>query len=151
MGARTLIWLVMSAAIAIATGCSGTQEVTPMDEADQAFIDLRDQIRLLITDANRQSKVVELVSALESDLNNLGGRVSERQRQIQELNANYDATRAEFEALLAETNLEIRANRESVTARYESLVEYTTPEEREALEKYRSKAISQAIKAMRSI
>jgi len=141
----------MSAAIAIAAGCSGTQEVTPMDEADQAFIDLRDQIRLVITDTDRQMKVVELASALESDLNELGVTVLERQRRLQELNANYDATRADFEALLAETKLEVRTKRESVTEQYESLVEYTTPEEREALDKYRSKAISQAIKAMRSI
>jgi len=149
LGVKTSIWLTIS--IAIAAGCSGTQEVTPMDEAEQAFIDLRAQIRLVITNSDRQMKVMELVSALESDLNKLGDAVTKRQRRIRELNASYDTKRADFEAFLAESKLEIGAKRESVTDRYGSLVEHTLPEEREALDKYRSKAIKQAIKAMRSI
>lgn len=151
MRIRTTIGLGLVTALVIVVGCAGRNEVTATDKSDQAFIELRNQVRLVITDTDRQAKIVELISALQADINQLGVSYSGRQTRIRELNANYDATRTDFVAFIDERNREIAAARLRVTQQYRTLSECTTPAERELLNNYRSKAISAAISAMRAI
>jgi len=151
MRTKTTIALALVAAFVVAMGCAGRKDVTAMDKSDQAFIDLRNQVRLVITDTDRQARIVELISALQADIEQLGVSYSGRQTRIRELNANYDATREDFVALIEERNREVAEARLRVSRQYETLSEYTTPAEREQLNKYRSKAISAALSAMRSI
>ena len=75
----------------------------------------------------------------------------ERRKQIQALNADYDAPKAEFEALLTEIGRDRVANQERVSQTYRKLLEVITTEEWTKLAKSRGKAMNAAIKALQTI
>jgi hypothetical protein len=70
---------------------------------------------------------------------------------VRELNANYDTTRAEFEALLAKIEAEVRDNRQRVSKTHQELLANVTPEERSAIAKTHTKAMNTAIQTIQSI
>ena len=96
----------------------------------QAFEDLRTNIREAITDPARETETIRLVGVLEEDLAALRTNIAARKIKVRELNANYDTTRAEFEALLAEIEADVRDNRRRVSKTHQALLANVTPEER---------------------
>jgi hypothetical protein len=67
------------------------------------------------------------------------------------LNANYDTTRAEFDAFLKQVSTEIQASQQRVSKRHRAFLAVTTTEEWSQLSKVRSKAMTAAVKSMQAI
>lgn len=122
-------------------GCGGTPP--DADEVErQAFDDLREEVRLTIDDADREGAVLTIVDQLQVDFVNVRRLAEQRRESLRAVNSNYDATREQFEELLAEFGQQ----REEGHARFqESRKAFrgaTTPEEWARLEKASTKAMA---------
>ena len=126
-------------------------DVAPVDAEKQAFEDLRAEIAEVITDPAREAETIRLVGVLEEDLAALRSNIAARKKRARELNANYDTPRAEFEAFLASVEAEVRDHKERVSETHRALLASATVEERSAINKIHSKAMSAAIKTIQSI
>ena len=142
-----LLFTVLGAAIA---GCAGKDDVLPTDVEKQAFEDLRDEVREVISDPARETEVIALVNALAEDFSALRDKIAERNRQVGQLNANYDATRAEFETFFDRIDSEIRSSQQRATKSHRALLAATTPEEWSAISKARTKALNAAIRSIQA-
>jgi hypothetical protein len=68
-----------------------------------------------------------------------------------ELHADYDTTRAEFDAFINASNVEIHLNRQRILETRKAFIATTTPEEWNQIFDTRTDAISAAIDATQSI
>lgn len=141
---RPRIFLLVAAACILAS-CGGKDAVAPADSEKQAFEDLRIEVREAIDDPAREAEVLAVVDSLSADLGTLRQSISERNSQVRRLNANYDTTRADFEAFFERIYAEIQSNRQRVSATHRTLVATTTAEEWAQISKARTKAMNAAI------
>lgn len=143
---------VLFAVIAFAiTGCGGRDAVAPIELRQQAFEDLRGEIRAAIDDPAREAEAITMVDALVEDFNKLRERTLDRRRRARQLNADYDTTRAEFEALFDLVDKDIQANKRQVSERQRALFAITTPDERSAIAKAHTRAMDAAIRHIQTI
>ena len=142
--------LLCVAVVSLFVACA-KDDVTPVDMEKQAFEDLRTEIRDAVTDPAREAEAIRLVGVLEEDLAELRATIRARKNRVMELNANYETSRADFDAFLAEVETEIQDNRRQVSATRKAFLANMTPEERSAIAKTRTKAINAAIKTIQAI
>ena len=131
--------------------CAGKDDMAPVDVEKQAFEDLRIDIREAITDPAREAEAIRLVGMLEEDLAVLRTNIAARKIHVHELNANYDTSRAEFEAFLAGIEAEVRDNKQRVSETHRVFLTNVTPEERSAVAKSHTKAMNAAITTLQAI
>ena len=139
--------LLIAATAGLLTACAGSSDVSPVDEEKQAFDDFRNEVRVVIADPARQTEVIALIDTLAENLHTVQEGILDRNRRARQLNANYDASRADFEALFEEATGEIIATQKIATESHRALLTITTSEEWSALSKTRSRAIDAAIKS----
>ena len=132
---------VLSLIFILVAGCGGTPP-DPVDLEQQAFDDLRGEVRLVVEDGGRETAVLAIVDELQADFVRLRELAEGRRQGLRELNADYDATRAQFEVLLAEFSEQRQASHARFKATREALRESTTPEEWSELEKASTKAMT---------
>ena len=137
--------LLIGATVTIFAGCGGKEAVAPADVQEQAFEDLRTEIRVAIDDPEREEEAIRLVDALVADFADLRESVSERNQRARQLNSNYDTTRAEFDEFYARIYAEIQANQQMVLKRQHELVAVTTADEWTQISDARTEAMSAAI------
>ncbi len=147
-GRCVLIFAIVASVIA---GCAGSDDLAPIDEEKLAFEDLRSGLRAAIDNPAREAEVIRLVGVLEEDLAVLRSNITERKTRARELNANYDTSRAEFEAFLAKIEAEVRDNKQEVSKTHRALMATVTSEERSAVAKSHTKAMIAAITTLQSI
>lgn len=145
---RYAILLCVTTAVA---ACGGKDNVTPADTESQAFDDLRDEVRAVVEDPAREAQAILLVDSLQHDFKALRSVLEERSSRTRELNADYDTTRAVFDAHLKSALAELRESRRVVTKTQLALREALSPEEREQLDRAHSKAMTATIKSMQAI
>jgi chromosome segregation ATPase len=141
-------WTLAMLLAAIA-GCGGKEALAPVELEKQAFEDLRAEIRHVIDDPARELEAIALVDALSEDLNTLRENMADRRRRAKQLNADYDTTRADFEAFLAEVNGQIKSNKRQVSATQHALFAVTTAAERSSISRAHSKAMDAAARHIR--
>jgi len=142
--------LLCIAVASLVVACA-KDDVAPVDVEKQAFEDLRTEIVVAITDPVREAETIRLVGVLEEDLAALRTNIAARKIHVRELNANYDAPRAEFEAYLAGVEAEVRDHKRRVSETHRALLANMTAEERSAIAKTHTKAMNAAIKTIQSI
>ncbi len=143
---------VLFAAIAFAfAGCGGKEAVAPLEVEERAFEDLRSEIRGAIDDPAREAEAITLVDALAAELITLREKISERRRRAKQLNADYDTSRADFEAFFDQIDKEIQSNKRQVSEKQRALFAITTPDERSAVSKAHTKAMDAAIRNIQAI
>jgi chromosome segregation ATPase len=143
--------MLFAAIACVFASCGGKNAVAPIEIEKQAFDDLRTEIREVIDDPAREAEAITLVDALAEDLNTLRERISERRRRARQLNADYDTSRADFEALFDEVDKEIQSNKRQVSEKQRELLSVTTPDERSAISKAHTKAMDAAIRHIQTI
>ena len=74
-----------------------------------------------------------------------------RQARAKKLNANYDTTRAEFEAFFERVNRDIRLNRQQAGKSHRAILAILTPDEWSQISKARTSVMSAATKAIQLI
>ncbi len=140
------------AAIACAfAGCASKDDVSPADVETQAFEDLRTEIRAVIDDPAREGEAIALVNELSEDLGALRETIAKRRQRVRELNADYDTTRADFEAFFDRVDRQIQWNKRQVSEKHREFLAIMTPDERSAISKTHSKARDAAIRNIQAI
>ena len=132
------------------TGCANNK-ATPAEIEQQAFDDLRAELREVIDDPSRAAAAVAVVDELEVDLADLRQRIETRKQRVRALNADYYTPRAEFEAYLNQVAQEIRQNRNQVSDTYERFLAAVSADERAAIRKAQTQAMNAAIQSIQSI
>ncbi len=132
-------------------GCASKDDVSPADVEKQAFEDLRSEIRAVIDDPAREGEAITLVDELSEDLNTLRETIAKRRQRVRELNADYDTTRADFEAFFDQVDRQIRWNKRQVSEKQREFLAIMTPDERSAIAKTHSKARDAAIRNIQTI
>jgi len=144
--------LVISSLLAILfVGCAGQGGVNLVDVEKQAFDDLRSEIRIAINDAERETKAIALVDELAEELESLRSLKTNSREQGRKLNANYDTTRAEFDAFISASNVDIRLTQQRILEKRVAFIAITTLEEWNQIFSARTNAISAAIEAIQPI
>ena len=154
MSERTLSLNSAMVFVAIAcafAGCASKDDVSPMEVEKQAFEDLRSEIRAVIDDPANEREAITLVDELSEDLNTLRERISERRQRVRELNADYDISRADFEAYFDQVDGQIQANKRQVSEKRRALFAILAPDERSAISKAHTKARDAAIRNIQAI
>lgn len=131
-------------------GCGGSPTADE-DIQGQAFEDMRNEIRSVIDDNEREATVLALVDRLETDFAELQNTAERRRSRLRELNADYDATRPQFDAFLADYNEQLERSHADFRESHRALVESTTSEEWSALAKSNTRTMKQLAKSISSI
>ncbi len=143
---------VLFAAIACAfAGCGGKEVVAPIDVEREAFENLRTEIRKVIDDPARESEAIVIVNWLVDDLDTLREKISARRERVWQLNADYDTSRADFQAFFDQVDKEIQSHKRQVSERQRELFAVTTPDERSAISKVHTKAMDAATRNIQTI
>ena len=130
--------------------CSGgPSEIEDVEQ--QAFDDLREEVRLAIDDTEREAAVIDIVNQLQTEFGNLRELAESRRKRLRALNADYDATREAFAELLADFEAEREVSHSRFIELRESLETNATPEEWAMLEKTNTKAMAQLAAAIAAI
>jgi len=145
---RCLLVAVIAFSVA---ACAGKEKLSAIDVEQQAFEDLRSEIREVIGDSARAADAIALVNALSDELSALRRDVADRKRRARQLNADYDASRADFEALAEQFNRERRLNRQRVLDEHRALLTIMTPAEWTVISKVHTKAMKATIKTLQAI
>jgi Glu-tRNA(Gln) amidotransferase subunit E-like FAD-binding protein len=128
--------------LALLLGACSNAPPTVEEVEGQAFNDLREEIRLVIDEPDRQATVLGIVDELMVDFVELRRLAEARRMELHELNANYDATREQFTNLLARfAEQRSRSHQQFVETR-RSLRSATTPDEWAELQKTNSKSMA---------
>ena len=133
-----------------AVGCA-RDKATPAEEEEQAFADVRAKILTVIADPERAANAVAVVTAVEKSFFETRRNMEARKERFRQLNADYNATRADIEAELDRIMSDVKANQKMVTDAHRQLVDLMTADEWAAVQKAQSKALSAAIKHLQSI
>lgn len=144
------VWMIIAISFAFA-GCGGKDAVAPIDVEKQAWEDLRNEVREAIASPERESEVIALVDILERDMSALRGVVDERINGARQLNANYDATRAEFQSFLTKISKDAELQRKKAIQSHAALISFTTTDEWAQISKANTKAMKSTIKTMQAI
>jgi len=136
--------------ILLVSACSGNP-TAPGDIEKQAFDEMRAEVQDIVDNSEREATLVGLVDQLEADYAELLTRTKSRRHKLRELNANYDASREEFDALLAEVGGQLEQSRRKFTESHRSLVEATTPDDWSAIEKSNTKSMAKLAQMLMSI
>jgi hypothetical protein len=128
-------------------GCAGKKQ-SPQDKMQSAFADVRAEIQSVVTDPERAAQADDLIMQLEQTFTETMRSVKVSKDRLRELNADYDASRADMEVDLESILSAMSANQQNVLAIRKELSALLTPEEWEAIDKARSKAVSAAVNAL---
>ncbi len=144
------VMTLITVSLFIAVSCTGKKSVSPVDAKRQAFDDLRTEITAVVSDPERTATAIELVDALSDDFETVQESILEGKQKVRVLNADYDASKADFIAFFEEIEKENQANERLVSELHRKLVRVTTAEEWAQLAKAHSQAMDTAIKSIQS-
>jgi hypothetical protein len=130
--------------------CGGKTPVSTLEMEQSAFDDLADEVRAIVKDPNRTDEVLALVEQFEQEFAAFSALLADQRVETRALNANYDATREEFDDFLAANQERMTAARERVTDAHLALITATTPEEWDSLRKATSDAMGKLSNSLRS-
>ena len=89
----------------------------------------RTLIEKYISDPGKQAQLTAIVNEAEALLQGFTRENSQHQQHIQELTANYNATKEDFENAVADFNTKFEPFLKNMVAKRMALKELTTPEE----------------------
>jgi hypothetical protein len=129
--------------------CGRKDPVSPQDMEQAAFQDLSTEVTSIVADADRAADVLALIELFEQEYILLRQVIENQRIETRALNANYDATPEDFDALIASNQELMRAARERVTDAHLAIIAATTPEEWDELHKATTKTIEQLSRSIR--
>ena len=132
------------------SACGGKEAVSALDLEEGAFEDLDAEVQAIVKDPAKAAEVQALVEQFHQEFVLLRKTVVNQRMESRTLNANYDATMEDFEAVVTTNQEHMRAARERVTGAHLAIIAATTPEEWSELHKATTKAIDQLSTSLRS-
>ena len=126
---------------AAAAGCSSKQALTPQQQAQADLLEYEAQIRRIIPDPARADQLVALTNQFQELAQTSIVSVNEYRAKVSALNSNYEATRADYEALFSEQDALREEFLQKAGALRQRMVVFTSDAEWEQLRTLRLKAL----------
>ena len=146
-----LIFIALVALSIAACATTDKEAQTPEDIEQEAFNDLRTEIRETIDDSTRQTMVISHVDQLQIEFKSMRSSLMEGKSSVRAIFADYDASRENFDELITLHDATIRSQRKQVGESHRVLVENMTIDEWSALNKSGSKAMNSLLKSLQSL
>jgi outer membrane murein-binding lipoprotein Lpp len=127
--------------VVVATMIAGCRSTPKSEVVAKAVTTYQSKIREIITDPARAEMLVQLVDQAVAQRNAAESAAAVFLENFERLNADYDATKAQFTSLLATHRNERRQIAEALLSIRAKMVAGTTPKEWESLSKVREKAL----------
>lgn len=132
-------WWVVALALALA-GCF-SKHLTPEQQAQADFQADEAQIRKVVADPTRADQLVALTNEYQQQMHESAGIVNDYRAKLTALNADYEATREDFEALFSQQDAYREAFLRKAAARREQMAALTTDAQWEELDKARQRTL----------
>lgn len=133
--------LVLFLAVSSLAACGGKESVAPEEVEAQVRADMHAQIRHLVAEESRQDLAIRAFDESVVEYGRMMEAITERRKAMRSLNADYDATRRDFQELLDQHDRQLREQRGRVTAAIVRFEQATTPEEWDQLSKVATAAV----------
>jgi cell division FtsZ-interacting protein ZapD len=148
----SLWWTVLIAVLLTITlsSCSRSKS-TPEDIRVDAFNALRTEIVSIVAADDRQQQALNNVDEFERLFSNSGKVLESQRAKLRDLTRNYDATREQFDSLIAETAALLKEEQVKVLDVRARMAAVLTDDEWLALEKSRNKAIKKAFGSLNPV
>jgi len=147
---KTTALAALAALLVVSGGCAN-RKATPEQKQDEAFADVKADVRAAVSDPGRADQAISLISELEDNFDKSRIEIQTRKDNIRSVNRDYDSTRADFEREFAALEQEIE-NINSYFLRITSEVRgVLTEDELEQINKSRNKYIEAAVRSLRAI
>jgi ABC-type sulfate transport system substrate-binding protein len=137
--------LIVPVMMILTAGCASTPAPSPLASAEQAMATWRDTVYTVIGDRDRAGKVIGQLDQLEQLVRDADRERRAHDRALRALNANYDATEAEFESVFAAFNARRRARHQEALAINREIRSLTGAEEWKALSRVKADVLDAAI------
>lgn len=142
--AQCIRHILLAVIVCMAAGCAGT----PKSEAvSQSVATYQSRIRDIVIDPARADMLVQLVDQAAIEIDAAEAEAAEFAEAFRLLNADYDATKERFTALLTMHRHRRHQFAESLLSIRSRMVAGTTAQEWKALSKVRAKALETLLKA----
>ena len=115
-------------ASALVCACAG-QKPSQSDQSTQAMQTMRDEVSRVVPDIERREKLHATLNRYEDELQTFGRTVSAFQERLRAFNADPDASRADFDDLIASYQVDRKAARSQLVQIHQELLSLTTEEE----------------------
>jgi septal ring factor EnvC (AmiA/AmiB activator) len=125
-------------------GCTSTPK---SESVAQAVISYKEEIQKIVTDPGRAATLTALVDQTDAQRREAEAEAAAFAADFEILNADYDATKGQFTALMTKHRAQRRQFAEALLSIRAKMVAGTTPQEWEALSKVREKALETMFKA----
>ena len=136
--------LMLVAIVAMTAACAGTPKGDPVAEA---VSDYKARIRQIVTDEARADALLQLVDQADAQRRAAEAEAAAFAAEFQRLNADYDATKDQFTALMARHRADRRGFADALLALRAKMVAGTTPAEWDAISKIRQKTLETIFRA----
>ena len=150
-GMRIVVVILYVAGLASLVSACGGSPSTPEDVEQQAFEDMRAEVREIVEDPTRENSALALVDRLQSDYAQLRRLAQTSRLELRQLNADYDATPEQFADYLADYSAQLEQTHKQFRKTHRSLVEAMLAEEWDALSKSNTKSMATLAKSLVSI
>jgi hypothetical protein len=141
---------VLTAAVCVVTltgpGCSGTKP-TPRQTVERYSQELRDAIAKNVVEERRKTQMLSIVDQMEALQLRFGQETADFVRTYRKLNADYDATRPQFDQLFSDYNAQRTTARAEALDLHFQLAALAEAEEWGAIGKAEGKLYERAIEA----
>jgi len=127
--------------LAIAGGCSSRPALSPEQQAQTDLTEYEAQLRKVITDPVRADKLMALTNEFQKLLQDTVTHVTSYRVKAAALNANYDASRADYDRLFNQQDAAREAFMQKATALREQMAALTSDAEWAQLKKARLRAL----------
>lgn len=139
---RGIHWLgvALALALAAAAGCS-SRPLTPEQQAQADLKDYEAQVRKVVADPARADQLVALANEFQQQVRQSAAILGDYPAKVAALDANYAATRKDYEVLLGEQDARRQELLKKFGALREQMVALTTDAEWEELKKARLRTL----------
>jgi voltage-gated potassium channel Kch len=140
----------LTLALAAAAGCSSKRDLTPEEQAQADVAAYEQEIRKVVPDPARADQLIALTNEFQKLAGESIASVKNYRAKVAALNSNYDATRADYEALFRGQDASREAFLRKAGALRARMVVFTDDSEWEELKKARLRVLDSDLQELLS-
>jgi len=147
---RSIALSAVLALLMVSAGCA-SRDKSPEQEQDEAFADIKAEIRATVDDPARADEAIELVTEMEQSFDQGRLNIQQGKTNIRVINADYDSERADFDREFGAIRGEINRVNMDFLRIGSQLQTVLTDDERKELNKVRNKYLESAVRSLRAL
>jgi len=150
------LWLVAIIAVAAVAGgvalqgCAHEKAKSPQQQAQADYAAYQKRVREVVKDPARAEQVIALTDELRREIDEVYTRLAQSRSEMAALNANYNATRADYDAFMKQQDAQRQALMDKAISARVEIGKLLTESEWKSLRKSGVEAVDSGLKALAS-